>query len=109
MKPSSPAQLGRNEIAVRAVLRRVLVHAAEQSFLARLVVDAQLCEYRVDLRQDGTVERVNGGQAVAVLPGIGHRLVLGHDSGGSGILITWPSGNVFTVWWWWCGPDAKQM
>lgn len=95
----SPAQLGRDEVAVRTVLRRVLVHAAEQPFLARLIVDAQLRKDRVDLGQYGPVEGVDARQVVvrAVLPGIRHRLVLGRDSGGSRILKSWSTGNVFTV------------
>lgn len=92
-----PAQLSRDEVAVRTVLGGILVHAAEQSLLAGLIVNAQLREYRVYLGQNGAVEGIDGSQVLIVLPWVGHRLVLGHDSGGSRILITGSTMNVFTV------------
>ena len=98
--PISPAQLRRNKVAVRTVLRRILVHATKQPFLARLFAHAQLGEYRVDFGQNRSVEGVDGRQIHrSILSGVGQsrRLVLGGDSGGSGILITGSAGNVFTV------------
>lgn len=43
--PLLPGQLVRNEVAVRRINRRVLVHAAHESFSTRLVHESQLLEY----------------------------------------------------------------
>lgn len=91
---NSPAQLSRDEIAVRTILRWVLVHAAEQSLLAGLIGYSQLREYRIDLHQNRSIERINSRQIVVVLPRIGHRLILCRDSRGGWTLNT---GNIFNV------------
>lgn len=54
-----PAQLGGNEIAVRTVLERRFVHAADETFLARFVGEAQLQHDFVDFAQDWTVDGIN--------------------------------------------------
>lgn len=86
---NSPAQLSRDEVAVRTVLCWILVHAAEKAFLTRIIGYTQLREYRIDLHQNGPIERIDGCQiVVVVLSGIRHRLILCRNSRGSRTLNT---------------------
>lgn len=51
-----PTQLSGYEVAVRAVCSRILVHVADDAFLAQIIVDAQLLNDFIDLQQYRTVE-----------------------------------------------------
>lgn len=53
-----PTELGGDEVAVRTVCGRILVHAADDALLAQFILDAQLFDDFVDLQQYGTVERI---------------------------------------------------
>jgi len=53
-----PTELRGNEIAVRTVGGRILVHAAHNSLLAEVVFYSELLDDFVDFQQNGTVERI---------------------------------------------------
>lgn len=58
-----PAQLGREEIAVRSEFHRVFVHIAYQPLFAIAVqIAAVLLQNALDFADDRTVERVGGNQ-----------------------------------------------
>lgn len=92
-----PAEFRRNQIAVRTVLLRLLVHAADQPLPAGLVRVPDPVEHLVDLLQNGAVEGIVNWKGVlfqgrgrnvrsheAVLEGDGVRL-LGRDFHGVGV------------------------